>query len=300
MKIKSRDLTKWKWISNIVMLLFSLAALLPFLLLIVASFSEEAWVMANGYSFFPKEWSMEAYSYIFTQAGTIGRGYMNTILVTVIGTGLSIIMTSMFAYALSNEKLPGVRIMNFLCIFTMLFSGGQVASYYIWSNVFHIRDTLAGLILPNLLMNAFNIILVKNYYINSIPASLKEAARIDGCSEFMIFWKVVMPLSIPINATIGLMTGLAYWNDWVNGLYYLTQRNGEKYFTVQIILNQINENITWLANSAAASTGTVTTSFPSTTARMAIAVIGMLPILIVYPFLQKYFVKGITIGAVKE
>lgn len=300
MRIKSKDLLKWRLISNIVLLLFSLAAFLPFVLLIVSSVSNESWVMANGYSFFPKELSWEAYSYIFAQADTIGRGYLNTILVTVIGTGLSIIFTSMFAYTLSNDRLPGVRIMNFLCIFTMLFSGGQVASYYIWSNVFHIRDTLAALILPNLMMNAFNIILVKNYYINSIPASLKEAARIDGCSEFRIFYKIVMPLSIPINATIGLMTGLAYWNDWINGLYYLTQRKGSKFFTVQIILNQINENITWLSNSSAASTGTAITNFPSTTARMAIAVIGMLPILIVYPFLQKYFVKGITIGAVKE
>lgn len=300
MKVKSKDVLKWKVVSNFVLVLFSLAALLPFILLIMASISDESWVMANGYSFFPKELSVEAYSYIWTQIDTIGRGYLNTILVTLIGTALSIIFTSMFAYALANENLPGVKLMNFLCIFTMLFSGGQVASYYIWSNVFHIRDTLAGLVLPNLLMNAFNVILVKNYYVNSIPASLKEAARIDGCSEIRIFYKIVMPLSIPINATIGLMTGLAYWNDWVNGLYYLTQRNGRKFFTVQIILNQINENITWLSTSAAASTGTMSGDFPSTTARMAIAVIGMLPILIVYPFLQKYFVKGITIGAVKE
>lgn len=299
--MKSKDKLKWGIISNGVLILFSLAALLPFILLLVASVTDEAYVTANGYSFFPKEISMEAYGYIFYQAGLIGRGYLNTILVTLIGTGLSILMTSMFAYALSNKNLPGVRVLNFLCVFTMLFSGGQVASYYIWSNVFHIRDTLAALILPNMLMNAFNVILVKNYYTNSIPAALREAARIDGCSEFKIFWKIVMPLSVPINATIGLMTGLVYWNDWVNGLYYLSNRNGSKYYTIQLILNQISENISFLANAATSSAGAAAMGrFPATTARMAIAVIGMLPILIIYPFLQKYFVKGITIGAVKE
>lgn len=299
--MKSKDKLKWGIISNGVLILFSLAALLPFILLLVASVTDEAYVTANGYSFFPKEISMEAYGYIFYQAELIGRGYLNTILVTLIGTGLSILMTSMFAYALSNKNLPGVRILNFLCVFTMLFSGGQVASYYIWSNVFHIRDTLAALILPNMLMNAFNVILVKNYYTNSIPAALREAARIDGCSEFKIFWKIVMPLSVPINATIGLMTGLVYWNDWVNGLYYLSNRNGSKYYTIQLILNQISENISFLANAATSSAGAAAMGrFPATTARMAIAVIGMLPILIIYPFLQKYFVKGITIGAVKE
>lgn len=299
--MRSRDKIKWSIISNGTLILFSLAALLPFILLLVASFTDEAYVTANGYSFFPRAVTIEAYRYIFYQASLIGRGYVNTILVTGIGTGLSIILTSMFAYALANDRLPGVRLMNFMCVFTMLFSGGQVASYYIWSNVFHIRDTLWALIFPNMLMNAFNVILVKNYYMNSIPPALREAARIDGCSEFRIFWKIVMPLSIPINATIGLMTGLVYWNDWVNGLYYLTNRNGSKFYTIQIILNQISENITFLASAANSSTGAAAMGrFPTTTARMAIAVVGMLPILMVYPFLQKYFVKGITIGAVKE
>lgn len=208
------------------------------------------------------------------------------------------VITSLFAYTLSNDRLPGVRILNFLCIFTMLFSGGQVASYYIWSNCFHIRDTIWALVFPGWMMSAFNVILVKNYYKTSIPASLKEAAKIDGCGEFGVFMRIVLPLSVPINATIGLMTGLSYWNDWINGLYYLTERNGSKYYTIQIILNQISDSIAYLQKNATAVT--IGTNFPSTTARMAIAVTGVLPVLIVYPFLQKYFVKGITLGAVKE
>ena len=297
--IKSKDIFKWQVISNTVLALFSLSALLPIILLVVASFTDENVVKTLGYSFFPRSVNLAAYRYIATRSAEIGRAYIMTIIVTLVGTFVSIMITSMFAYVLSQPDIPGVRFMNFLCIFTMLFSGGVVGSYYIWSNVFHIRDTIWALLLPNLLMSAFNIILVKNYYINSIPAALREAARIDGCSEYRIFWRIVMPLSIPINATIGLMTGLAYWNDWTNGLYYLSERNGSAFYTIQLVLNRINDNITWLSSAARAS-GMNLQELPSSTARMAIGVIGLIPVMIVYPFLQKYFVKGITIGAVKE
>ena len=297
--MKSRDSLKWQIISHVILMIFALCALIPFILLLAASFSNETEVMVSGYSIIPRSFTLDAYTYVGTRWAEIGKSYLMTIIVTFIGTAASIIITSMFAYTLSMSFIPGVKVLNFLCIFTMLFSGGVVGSYYIWSNVFHIRDTIWALILPNLMLNAFNIILVKNYYLNSIPAALRESARIDGCSEFKIFWKIVMPLSIPINATIGLMTGLAYWNDWTNGLYYLTERGGSKLYTIQLMLNRISENITWLS-SAAQGSGISTVSVPTTTSRMAIGVLGLLPVLIVYPFLQKYFVKGITVGAVKE
>lgn len=297
--MKSRDTLKWQIISNVVLMFFAICALVPFILLLAASFSDEGTVMSMGYSIIPHKFSLDAYTYIATRAADIGKSYLMTIFVTAIGTALSMIITSMFAYTLSMDFIPGVKVLNFLCIFTMLFSGGVVGSYYIWANVFHIRDTIFALIFPNLMLNAFNIILVKNYYINSIPAALRESARIDGCDEFRIFWKIVMPLSIPINATIGLMTGLAYWNDWTNGLYYLTERGGSQYYTIQLMLNRISENITWLS-SAAQGAGVSTANVPTTTSRMAIGFIGLLPVLIVYPFMQKYFVKGITVGAVKE
>ena len=166
-------------------------------------------------------------------------------------------------------------------------------------NIFHIRNTIWALIFPNVLMNAFNVILVRNYYINSIPNSLIEAARLDGAGEMAIYMRIIMPLSVPIIATIGLMTGLGYWNDWQNGLYYLTERGGSQYYTIQIVLNNINENIQVLTQSASALGG-VSVRMPSTTVRMAIATIGILPILVIYPFFQKYFVKGITLGGIKE
>lgn len=282
---------------NSVLIIAALLSFLPFLLLIIASFTDNGWALANGFSYLPGKWSTSAYQYLTGQIATIGRAYIMTIIVTAIGTTASILMTSLLAYGLNNEELPGVRFFNLMVIFTMLFNGGLVATYYTYTNIFHIKDTIWALIVPNLLMNAFNIILVKNYFRTSIPSSLIEAARIDGASEFSIFFKVVFPLSKPIMATIGLMTGLMYWNDWQNGLYYLTQRNGGKFYTIQVVLNTINENISFLSSNS--GTGAAVAAMPTATARMAIAVIGILPVLVVYPFFQKYFVKGITLGGVK-
>lgn len=298
--MKSRENLIVQVIANTVLGLFALCAILPFVLLIISSFTDNNWAMGHGFSFFPKEWSVDAYLYIANKWETIGRAYAMTIIVTVSGTALSIIVTTLFAYGLSKDNLPGSRFITFLVIFTMLFNGGLVATYYTYVNVFHIKNTIWALILPGLVMNAFNVILVKNYFIFSIPASLTEAARIDGASEFKIFLKIILPLSLPITATIGLMTAIMYWNDWQNGLYYLTAKDGSKLYTIQLVLNSMNENIKFLSGKNSASLVTGVTNLPSVTIRMAIAVIGILPILMAYPFFQKYFVKGITLGGVKE
>lgn len=190
-----------------------------------------------------------------------------------------------------------MEVLNFLVIFTMLFNGGLVPTYMIYTRVFHVKNTIWGLLLPNLLMSAFMIMLVRNYYEHSIPEELYESARIDGAGEFYIFFKIVQPLSKPILATVGLMTGIAYWNDWQNGLYYLTKDQSAHLYTIQNILNEINTNIAFLASTNVG--GFNAADLPTTTARMAIAVIGILPILILYPFFQKYFAKGLVMGAVK-
>lgn len=293
-----KESTVWQIIAHAVMIIGSLLALLPFVLLVIASFTDNQTALVNGYSFFPAKWSLEAYQYIAREWMTVGRAYLMTIIVTAAGTLVSLVLTSTFAFAVSNNRLPGHKILMFLSIFTMLFNGGIVASYYVYSNIFHIKDTIFALIVPNLLMSPFNVVLVKNYYQNSISPSITEAARIDGASVFQVFQKIVIPLSVPILATIGLMTAIAYWNDWTNGLYFLTERNGVKLYTIQLVLNKINENINFLANNSELAAKAA--SLPSTTMRMAIAVVGVLPIMIAYPFFQKYFVKGITLGGVKE
>lgn len=288
-----------QFVSHFVLIIFALCAVLPFLLLIIASFTSNEWAVANGFSFFPGQTSLDAYRYVLSESSVIGRAYLMTILSTTLGTFLSMLITSLFAYAVSHSDYPGMALLNFLCIFTMLFSGGIVSSYYIWVKVFHIRDTFAALILPNMLMNAFNVMLFKNYFRFSIPDGILEAARIDGSGEVRIFFQLILPLSKPIFASLGLMTAIGFWNEWTNGLYYLSDRNGGAYYTIQVVLNKINENIQFISQNTSSLGSMDTTNLPTTTVRMAIAVLGILPILVAYPFFQKYFVKGIMIGGVK-
>ena len=227
-------------------------------------------------------------------------GYLNTILVTAVGTSISLLITAMFSYGLTVRELPGRKYILGILIFTMLFNGGIVAQFFVYTNYINIKDSFLALILPNFMMNAFNVILVSNYFRNNVFGEILEAAKIDGASEYRIFWKIAIPLSVPILATIGIMTGIGYWNDWTNGLYYLSARDGKRYYTIQLILNEINNNVNFLASRAAEMGVTLDSStIPSTTVRMAIAFVGILPILVAYPFFQKYFVKGISIGGIK-
>lgn len=298
--MKTREYRVTQVITNGICIIVTACAILPFILLVIASFTDDSWAALHGFTFFPGKWSLTAYQYIAAKWATIGRAYLMTLVVTAIGTLASLFISVLFAYGISKQNVAGMKIISFLLIFTMLFNGGLVSTYYCYVKIWGIKDTIWALVVPNLMMNAFNVILIRNYFVNSIPASLEEAARIDGAGEFKILGWIILPLSKPIIATIGLMTLLVYWNDWQNGLYYLTARNGADYFTIQIVLNNINEDIR--AISAAVTTGTMTAgvSLPSTTIRMAIAVVGVLPILVLYPFFQRYFVKGITLGGVKE
>ena len=284
-------------ISHLVLGIMTLLALLPFILLIIASFTDEETAIKNGFSFFPEKWGLSAYKYLVGEWSQIGHAYMMTILVTIIGTTLCLVLTTLLAYGLTRD-IVGKAVLNFFVVFTMLFNGGIVASYYIWTRYFHIKNTIWALILPGLLISAFNIILIKNYFQTSVPESLLESARIDGAGEFTIFGKIVLPLSKPIITTIGLMSALGYWNNWTNGLYYI---DDSSLYTIQLVLNRINESASFLASNSSQMGDMLngTASIPTTTMRMAIAVIAILPILVVYPFFQKYFVKGITIGAVK-
>jgi putative aldouronate transport system permease protein len=287
----------WNTSANIVMVLLSFLALAPFVLLIIASLTDENVAMTYGYSYFPQKWSISAYQYIANQSARLGRAYLMTIIVTAVGTSVGVMITALLGYMLSNKDLPGRGLLNLYVVFTMLFNGGLVPTYIMYVKTFAIKNTIFGLIVPNLLCSAFLVMLVRNYFENSIPRDLYEAARIDGASEFQTFFRVALPLSTPILATIGLMMGLAYWNDWQNGLYYLSDQSANLK-TIQNILNDINTNIAYLASNSNAS-GVNVASLPTQTARMAIAVVGILPILVIYPFFQKYFAKGITMGAVK-
>ena len=271
--------------------------LLPILLIVIASFSSENSLIQNGYSYFPKEWSFDSYFYMVKQGIMITRSYAVSIFVTFSGTAVSVLLTTMLAYPMSRKTFKYRNILAFFVFFTMLFNGGIVPSYIMWTRIFHIKDTIWALIIPNYLVNAFNVILVKNYFTNNIPDALIEAAQIDGATEFEIFRKIIMPLAVPTVATISLFTGISYWNDWTNGLYYISN---EKLYSIQQLLMKIMNNIEALrSNSNASLLGTGAVELPGASIRMAMAVIGILPVMIIYPFIQKYLVKGVVVGAVK-
>ena len=289
----------YKIFSNIFLLLLVAVMVLPFVLLFMSSITEEGTLVRNGYSLFPEKFSLEAYRYISTNGEKIFKAYGVTVFVTAVGTAMNVLLTSMLAYPLSQKKIPGRSFFTFYVFFTMLFNGGLVPSYIMWTQTFHIKNTLAALLFPSLMMNAFYVIMMRTYFTTNIPDAVIEAARIDGAGELRILSQVVMPMSIPIIATLALLAGLAYWNDWLNGLYYISD---DRLFSIQVLLNRMLLDVQFLmSNSDAAKSLQQNEEFvlPSTGIRMAVAVMGALPILVVYPFFQKYFVKGIVIGAVK-
>lgn len=293
-KLKSE--TTFQIVINIILIFLTLCSLLPFVLLIMSSVTQESALIADGYQFWPRVFSLDAYRYIIARAGTIFKAYGITMLVTLVGTTISLIITPLLAYPLSRQDFKLHNVMSFMVFFTMLFNGGLVPTYMMWTQIFHIKNTLPALIIPALLLNAFNVMLMKNYFKMNIPYSLIEAAKIDGAGEFFIFYRVVMPLSKPIMATVGLFVGINYWNDWMNGLYYVTDAN---LFSLQNFLNRMMQNINYLATAEGAEVAQGSMIMPSSSMRMALAVIGVLPIMVLYPFFQKYFVKGMTVGSVK-
>ncbi len=293
--IMSKGRKAYQIVINIILILVALCMILPLVLLFMSSITEENTLVVNGYSFFPAKFSLGAYQYIMQNAATVFRAYGITVLVTVIGTAASLILASLMAFPLSLKDLPGRRVITFYVFFTMLFSGGLVPSYIMWTTTFGVRNTIWAYILPNFLLGAYNIILVRTFFSTSIPNDIYEAAKIDGAGYMTIYWKIVLPLGKPILVTIGLFTGLNYWNDWTNGLYYINKSN---MFSIQTLLNRMIQDIQALAAHSTANSGALM-QIPQVSIRMAIAFVAILPILLVYPFLQKYFASGIMLGAVK-
>lgn len=281
------------------MIILSLLAIVPFALLVISSFTDNSTLIANGYSFLPEKWSTYAYEYIFKTGNSIVHAYGVSISLTAAGTAISLSITTLLAYALSKTDLPGRRIMLFMVVFTMLFNGGLVPTYIVYTNILNVKNTFWALLVPGLLMNGFNVMLMKSYFCSSLPGEILDAAYIDGAGEFQTFASIAVPLSKPIIATIGLFNGIAYWNDWMNGYIYLTKRTD--LYSVQNLLNRMMQNIQYLSQNSAhiqdASVGLA--SIPSVSVRMAMATVGVLPILVIYPFVQGNFVKGITLGGVK-
>ncbi len=295
--MKEKPFSKFQLLANATMLLWTLLVILPFLLLFLSSITDENILVANGYSLFPKKISISAYTYIIRSGTKILRAYGISILVTVVGTFFNILLSALMAYPLSVKNLPGRNAMNFFVFFTMLFNGGIVPAYLMWTGIFHIKDTIWAQLLPNLLLNAWNVMMIRTYFITSIPDSLYEAAEIDGAPQMKIFSSIVIPLGKPILVTMGTFAGLSYWNDWTNGLYFIVKK--QDFFNVQNLLNQMVSNIQYLATSTNSNVTSAAAGIPSTAIQMAIAFVAILPIMLIFPTFQKYYSKGLTLGGVK-
>lgn len=287
-------------IFNILIALFALSCVLPFFFVIMISLTEEHSLAELGYRFWPKEFSTAAYSYIFAgqMSSKIFKAFGVTVLVTVFGTIVNSTMTSLYAYVISRTNFPFRKFFTIFALITMLFTPGMVATYLVVSNMLFLKDTIWALILP-MALGPFNILVMRTFFIKTVPDSIIESARMDGASELKIFIKIVLPLAVPGIATISLFAALGYWNDWFNALLYI---QNDDLVPLQYLLMKIQSNLDFLAKNAGmgAQIQGGLAALPSESARMAIVVISTLPIALTYPFFQKYFVGGLTIGGVKE
>ena len=265
-------------------------------MILSASFSEEKLILKEGFSLLPRNFSLEAYRTVFEKPEIIGRAYLVTTVITIIGTILGLTLTSMTGYVLQRKDFEWRNRFSFFFYFTTLFSGGIVPYYILMVRYLRLKDSYLALILP-LLFNVFNLIVMKNY-MNGIPVAFTEAAIIDGCGDFSIYYRIILPLSKPVLATIGLFITLAYWNDWYNSMLYI---NDDSKYTLQYFLYMRINNIEAYKKIIAQSGGMAGSfiELPTQTLRMALTVVVTGPIIFAYPFAQKYFVKGITIGAIK-
>lgn len=282
--------------SHIAIFCLVILCLLPLVLLISASLSNESTLMVDGYRFIPSQLSFEAYDYLFNRSQDIFQSLGVSVFVTIVGTLVGVLVTALVGYALSRKETPFRNVIMFVVFFTMLFGGGLIPTYLIYSQIFHLKNTIWALIFPGLLTNGFYIMIARTLFQTTVPGEVIESAQLDGASEYRIFYSIIAPLSAPILATLGLFTSVMYWNDWQNGMIYLTDPN---LFSLQNLLNRIMQDVQYLQQMTASQQAQMSGHMPSDTVKMAIAVIGAFPILAAYPFFQKYFIKGIAIGAVK-
>lgn len=286
-------------IITVVLSLLSLLMIVPMLLVIIISFSSNASIADVGFSFFPEEWSLEGYQYLFKMGEQVLDSYIITIFYTVVGTVMSLSVMSLFAYVIAQKNFPARGAFTWMLFFTMLFSGGLVPSYILNVRYLNMYDTVWVFLLPSL-VSAYNVIILRTFIQTTIPDTLFEAAKIDGAGHWRIFAQIVLPLFKAGLATIGLFNIVGRWNDWFTGMLYI---DNAKLVPIQTLLQKIQSQMDFLKNNSAI-TGTpegiqMMRNLPTQSLRMACVVIIVLPILCAYPFFQRYFVSGLTIGSVK-
>lgn len=299
---KNRNLNTISTQANIILIVFfsivCLLCIIPMLIVLSSSFTPDIKIISDGYTIIPKSPVLTAYQLIFSDQGKVIRAYIIQILTTVIGTTLSVLITSMIAYPLSRKELPYRNFFAFFVFFTMLFSGGLAPTYYVYTNLLHLKNTFVILFLPYL-VGGFNVIILRTFFTTNVSSEIIDSAKIDGSGEFRTFFQIVFPLSLPGIAAVALFTTITLWNDWYLSMLYI---DDEKLTNLQYMMYKTLISIQYIkANDAFRQSygSDILARLPVESTRMAMAIIGMGPIVIAYPFFQRFFIKGLTIGAIK-
>ncbi len=285
-------------IFNIIFIVLSLACIIPVFLVLSISFSSEASIREYGYHLIPHEFSLAAYEFLFSEGTVILRAFGVSGMVTVAGTAIGVALTTAMGYVLSRRTFKLRGFFTYVVFIPMIFSGGMVASFVVNMNLLHLKDSYWAMILP-MLVNSFNVIICRSFFKQTLPDSVIESAKIDGASQFQIYRRIVLPLSKPVVATIALFLSFAYWNDWFLASLYISSSTKKP---IQNVLMTMQKNIEYIAQNpeAGVSLQQYISQMPKEGVRMAIAILVIIPIACAYPFFQKYFISGLTIGAVKE
>ncbi|MBB6670136.1 carbohydrate ABC transporter permease [Cohnella nanjingensis] len=284
---------------NVFFWVYSILCVLPLILVVAVSFSDERAVSLNGYKLWPEKFSLGAYDFLLSDWKPIVESYGVSIFVTVIGTIVSLTIMTLYAYPISRRDFKHRNVFSFIIFFTILFNSGLVPFYLVYKQGLHLQNTLLVLMLP-LFVQGFFVILIRTFFSNSIPPALMESAKIDGAGELRTFFQIVLPLSLPVLASVGLLSTLNYWNDWFLSLLFISPDGP---MSIQFRMYKTLLDIAYLSSNSQAYSAIMQANpnfqMPSETARMAMAVVGIGPIIFIYPFFQRYFIQGLTVGAVK-
>ena len=280
------------------LLLFTLFCALPVVLVFVAAFTDEKYITQNGFSFIPKQFSMVGFNSVLRYGQQLAQSYLVTIFITVFGTFLGLLVMSMFAYSISRKEFALAKFLSIYLLIPMLFNGGMLSGYIVFTSYYHLKDSLWLLVLP-LCVSTMNVIILRTYIVNSIPGELMEAAKIDGAGEYRTFFQITLPLMKPSLAAVGFMMATAYWNDWQNAFLFIDKANLKP---LQLLLINIQKSIETLLNNKnipSSALQAMGNAVPQYSATMATVIVVVGPVIIAYPFFQKYFIKGLTVGSVK-
>ena len=283
---------------HVILGLFALACIIPFIFVIIISFSAEDSIRTIGYSFLPAAWSLDAYRQVLSLGDALWRSYFNSFFITIVGTVVSVTMCVLYAYPLYRKDYKFRSFFSFLSFFTMIFGGGLIPTYIVCKNLLGMSNNYEALIVP-MLVSPFNIIIMRTFFQTSVPFDLIEAATIDGSGEYSTLGRIILPIVKPGIATVALLTALGYWNEWFLCLLYVTNRD---LYPLQYLLMEMQRNAEFLARNSSmigAAGAEAIRTLPSQTMRMAVVVFIVLPIACAYPFFQRYVVEGLTIGSVK-